>query len=60
MSRILYEQDEVAARAFDMGTADYIVKPFSPTEIAARIREALHRRTVPELASLPNQVYREA
>ena len=26
-------QDEVVARAFDMGAADYVVKPFSPTEL---------------------------
>ena len=31
-------QEEVVARAFDMGAADYVVKPFSPTELAARIR----------------------
>ena len=27
-------QDEVVARAFDLGAADYVVKPFSPTELA--------------------------
>ena len=37
------------ARAFDMGAADYIVIPFSPTELAARIRAALRRRLPPEL-----------
>ena len=31
-----YGQDQVIARAFDMGAADYVVKPFSPTELAAR------------------------
>ena len=36
-----YGQDQVIARAFDMGAADYVVKPFSPTELAARIRAAL-------------------
>ena len=34
----VYGQDEVIARAFDQGAVDYIVKPFSPTELAARIR----------------------
>ena len=34
----VYGQDEVIARAFDEGAADYVVKPFSPTELAARIR----------------------
>ena len=45
-----YGQDEVIARAFDLGAADYVVKPFSPTELAARIRAALRRRAAPELA----------
>ena len=31
----IYGQDETVARAFDMGAADYVVKPFSPTELAA-------------------------
>ena len=37
----VYGQDETIARAFDMGADDYVVKPFSPTELAARIRAAL-------------------
>ena len=37
----VYGHDETVARAFDMGAADYLVKPFSPTELAARIRAAL-------------------
>ena len=32
------------AKAFDVGVADYIVKPFSPAELLARIRAALHKR----------------
>ena len=39
-----YGQEEVVARAFDKGAVDYVVKPFSPTELAARIRSALRRR----------------
>ena len=31
----VYGQDDTVARAFDMGAADYLVKPFSPTELAA-------------------------
>ena len=46
----VYGQDEVIARAFDLGAADYVVKPFSPTELAARIRAALRQRAAPELA----------
>ena len=51
-----YGQDEVIARAFDLGAADYVVKPFSPTELAARIRAALRKRAAPELAE-PSQPY---
>ena len=43
----VYAQDEVIARAFDAGADDYVVKPFSPTELAARIRAALRRRETP-------------
>ena len=46
----VYGQDEVIARAFDDGAADYVVKPFSPTELAARVRAALRKRAAPELA----------
>ena len=42
-----YGQDQIIARAFDMGASDYVVKPFSPTELAARIRVALRRRRAP-------------
>ena len=42
-----YGQDRVIARAFEMGADDYIVKPFSPTELAARVGAALRRRTGP-------------
>ena len=52
----VYGQDEVIARAFDQGAADYVVKPFSPTELAARIRAALRKRAAPELAE-PSQPY---
>lgn len=38
-----YGQENVIAKAFDMGAADYVVKPFAPTELAARIRAALRR-----------------
>ena len=43
-----YGQDQLIARAFDMGAADYVVKPFSPTELSARIRAALRRREAPK------------
>ena len=44
----VYGREEVVARAFDLGAVDYVVKPFSPTELAARIRAALRRRVIAE------------
>ena len=43
-----YGQEQLIARAFDMGATDYVVKPFSATELAARIRGALRRQELPE------------
>ena len=43
-----YGREDLIARAFDHGAVDYVVKPFSPTELAARIRAALRRREVSE------------
>ena len=43
----VYGQDETVARAFDRGATDYVVKPFSPTELTARIRAALRKRLEP-------------
>ena len=43
-----YGREEVVARALDMGAVDYVVKPFSPTELAARISAALRRRVTVE------------
>ena len=42
-----YGRDETIARALEAGAADYVVKPFSPTELTARIRAALRRRSNP-------------
>ncbi len=38
-----YGRDQNIERAFDMGAADYMVKPFSPTELTARIKAALRK-----------------
>ena len=38
-----YGQDDYVTRAFRSGAADYVVKPFSPTELVARIQAALHK-----------------
>ena len=43
-----YGQDHLVAKAFEMGADDYVVKPFSPTELVARVRAALRRRTTSE------------
>ena len=42
-----YGRDETIAKALERGAADYIVKPFSPTELVARIRSALRGRALP-------------
>ena len=44
----VYGRDETVAKALEAGAADYIVKPFSPTELVARIRAALRRHERPE------------
>ena len=38
-----YGRDETIAKALEMGAADYVVKPFSPTELTARVKAALRR-----------------
>ncbi len=48
-----YGRDELIARAFDAGAVDYVVKPFSPTELSARIKAALRLRAAAE----PSQPY---
>ena len=45
-----YGRDDLIARAFEMGAVDYVVKPFSPTELAARIGAALRKRKIAEPA----------
>ena len=40
-----------------MGASDYVVKPFSPTELVARVGAALRRRTEPS-RSTPSEPYR--
>ena len=43
-----YGREETIARALEAGAADYIVKPFSPTELTARVRAALRKRSRPD------------
>lgn len=42
-----YGRDETIARALEIGAADYVVKPFSPTELVARIEAVLRKRAGP-------------
>ena len=43
-----YGGDETLARTLEAGAADYLVKPFSATELTARVAAALRRRAEPE------------
>ena len=43
-------QDDLMANALELGASDYLVRPFSPAELAARIRAALRRHEAPHLA----------
>ena len=42
-----YGRDETIASALEAGAADYVVKPFSPTELVARVEAALRKRAGP-------------
>ena len=45
-----YGRDDIVAQALEQGAVDYIVKPFSPTELVARVRAALRQRAAAEPA----------
>lgn len=49
-----YGRDETIAKALDTGAEDYLVKPFSPMELLARIRAVLRRRGDPDPFVLEN------
>ena len=49
----VYGQENVIANALDMGAADYVVKPFSRTELVARIRAALRKQFRLALSTQP-------
>ena len=42
-----YGREEIIARALESGAIDYMVKPFSPTELVARVRGGLRRSQAP-------------
>lgn len=42
------DESENAVRALEIGADDYITKPFSPSELLARIEAALRRRVLPD------------
>ncbi|MFQ5933613.1 MAG: ATP-binding protein, partial [Dehalococcoidia bacterium] len=51
------DKDEDMVRALKMGADDYITKPFSTSELLARIEVALRRRVMPDTVEvLPNYV----
>ncbi len=50
------DQEQVVAEALEKGAVDYIVKPFSPTELAARIGAALRKRD-PSEPGYPGEPY---
>ena len=43
-----YGREETVVKALEAGAADYIVKPFSPAELTARVQAALRQRAEPE------------
>ena len=51
-----YGRDEIIARAFERGASDYVVKPFSPTELIARIQATLYKEADPDRIE-PDQPY---
>ena len=49
-----YGGDRIVAHALEAGADDYIVKPFSPTELVARVQAVLRRWTATESEEPPD------
>ena len=49
-------QEEAMAHALELGVSDYLVRPFSESELTARINAALRRYAEPHLAA-PSEIY---
>jgi len=47
-------EDSIKVQALDAGADDYVTKPFSMTELSARIRAALRRASVPDQPQVPS------
>ena len=52
-----YGEGDTVARALEAGAADYIVKPFSPAELAARVALALRRQSPPAALRIGDLVF---
>ena len=50
-----HSADDEVVRALKLGADDYVTKPFSPTQLVARV-EAVLRRTVPETGTASGRV----
>lgn len=48
------DSDASVARALEWGAHDYLVKPFSPTELIARIKACLRKQSVSRRANSPS------
>ncbi|WP_419920140.1 winged helix-turn-helix domain-containing protein [Candidatus Poriferisodalis sp.] len=48
--------DETGLRAAETGAADFLVKPFTPTELVARVNSALHRLAIRQPTQQPQKI----
>lgn len=51
-----YGHEDAVTRTLDEGAVDYLTKPFSPTELVARIRAVLRARA-PRLRAIPDEPF---